>query len=390
MTNKIFHLDMDCYFASVEMMLNKKLENVPMCVGGRMQHGVVSSANYVARKLGVKSAMPIFEAKKICPSLIVVDAKYELYEDISEKINAFLLTIVKKIEKTSIDEWYIDVSGSEYETWQEIEFALYLKNTIKAKFNLQCSIGNSFTLFLAKTATDLCKPDGFLTLNRNNFKTYLHKIPLSNIIGIGKKTLSILNKEFQIYTIDDVLSVKNEFFLKNRLGISWSRLKFNLLGIETNIISTKSRRKNLGKSYTVKHLSQYDEYVSIIHEIVDGLNYGLIKYDYLFSCVNLKIKLKDNTYISKTKTYNKPIERFDFNDLLVLFDESVNNQLFDQIKNISVTLMNLENKNQFLEQQTIFDTKDKNLTIQEQIAQKANRKLNKKIVMPLSQKKTKF
>lgn len=391
MINKIFHVDMDCYFASVEMSLNPKLKNIPMCVGGRNMHGVVSSANYIARKLGVKSAMNLYEAKNICPNLTIVDAKHNLYEEISDKIHLALSKYIKKIERASIDEWYIDVTDSVYEQWQEIEFATFIKNLIYKEFNLNCSVGNSFTLFLAKTATDLCKPNGFLTLDANNYYSYLQKIELKDICGIGKSTLKILNEQFNIFTVDDILNAKNELIIKEKLGIMWSKLKFSLQGIETNYVNPVSRRKNLGRSYSVKGFSNFDEAYILIKEIIDSINSSLSRFDFLFKTINMKITMKDKDYISKSLKYTKYVDKTNFSDVLKLFEEYVKKEEYNNIKNISITTSNLIYRKDLIEENSLFDNETlKNLSVQEKIANKVNSKLNKNLVYLLSNKKKQY
>ncbi len=386
MENRIFHLDMDCYFASVEIMLNPSLENIPICVGGRFMNGVVSSANYVARKQGVKSAMPLFEAKKICPSLQILSCNHDLYEEYSNKIHTLLLTIVKKVEKASIDEWFIDVTDSEYETWDEIEFATYLKNLIYKKFKLKCSIGNSFTMFLAKTATDLCKPDGYLTLNKNNFKKYLYNVPLSDIYGVGKTTLKTLN-EFHIRTVEDIINIKNEIFIKKKLGVFWSKLKYNVLGIELSKVNPYVERKNIGKSYTVKNFTEYDEYYKLLMKICNDINLSLQKHDYLINSFTLRIKLVNKTYLGETFNYYKYVNKFEFNDLIGIFDKYIDESNYGNIKNIAVTVLNLINKDKYIEQKSLFDIDLKREeTPIEIIVSKVNKKLNKKIIYPIAEK----
>lgn len=387
MNNKIFHIDMDCYFASVEMLLNPSLANVPMAVGGRFHHGVVSSANYIARKRGVKSAMPLYTAKRICPELQIVDSHMETYIQISEEIDEFLNSILKRVEKGSIDEWYIDVSDSEFENWDEFEFAAYIKKSILNKFKLKCSIGNSFTIFLAKTATDLCKPDGFLTLNKNNFYSYLSKVKLEDIVGIGASTVKVLKEEFNIKSVNDILYYKNDIQVKKRLGIAWSKLKFNVQGIETNFVNPNYKRKNLGRSYTIKNYTEYLEFYKLINLMCKNINGNLQRNDYLFKNVNLKIKYKDDTHFSKSLFYETHIDEINFIEVLNLFEQHIQKSTYSNILNLSITANDLVDKNDFKHQLTIFDVNKQQINKLETIMNKVNQRFDKKIVYLLSEQK---
>lgn len=385
MKNNIFHLDMDCFFASVETIKNPHYKNIPMCVGGRFYNGVVSSANYVARKKGVKSAMPLYEAKKICPELLILDCNYAYYDEISNEINQMLSSILKKVERGSVDEWYFDTNDSEFESWDEFEFASYIKNLIKKKFSLPCSIGNSFTTFLAKTATDLCKPDGFLTLNKNNYMNYLKKINLKDLFGIGQKTLIILN-EYNIKTVDDILNFNNDVLIQKRIGIVWSKLKFNLLGIETNPINKNYKRKNIGKNYTIKKFTEYQEFFKLIKEMVESINNSLIENKFLLKSVNMKIKFKDNDYFSKSISYDDFKDNINYIDLIYIFEQNISEKQYQSIYNIAITAFNLVEYENYKSEENMFDSINKELSPIEKIAIKVNQKFDKDVVVVLSKK----
>lgn len=388
MENTIFHIDMDCYFASVEIKENKEYENKPIAVGGRFYSGVVSSANYIARKQGVRSAMALFEAKKICPELVIVDCNMDKYIEISYQIDAFLSSIVKKIEKGSIDEWYIDVSGSKFENWNEFEFGSYIKHEIYKKFQLKCSIGNSFTTFLAKMATDLCKPDGFLTLNKNNFKKYIYDLDIDNVVGIGINLSKILKNEFNIYKIKDIVNVKNEFFIKKRIGVNWSKLKFNVMGINVDKINPHYLRKNLGRSYSIKNYTDYQEFYCLIANICKDINLNLTKNNFMFKNLNMKLKLKDNKHLSKTTFYQNYIEQFNFVDAIDMFEKMTDKSFYSEILNIAITANDLIKKQDFKKQLSFFDKKE-NINQIDFIKNKINNHFNKEVVVLLSQKNNK-
>lgn len=381
MTNKIFHLDMDCFFASIEILKNKNLKNLPIAVGQKMKEGVVSSSNYIARSLGVKAAMPIYKAKKICPQLIVVDSDMKKYIDISNEIDSLLRSIIPNVEKGSIDEWYIDVKKSYFENWDEKKFGFYLKKLIKNKFGLDCSIGNSFTIFLAKTATNLCKPNGFLTLDKNNFKDYLLNVKIENLFGIGNQTLSVLKNDFNIHSVLDLYNTKNDVLIKKKLGTSWNKLIFNINGIEINKVNFANKKKNIGKSSNIRDFYEYNEFLNLFNSMVKDINMTLKKDNLFFKSFNLKFKISKQKYISKSFFYSEHTNKIKLNDVVKIFENIVSINEYKNISNVSITVSNLLNKNYFKEQKNIFDfEKNKKIQIEEIIIEKINSKFDKKVL----------
>jgi DNA polymerase-4 len=161
----IAHIDMDCFFASVEELLNPKLKNKPIIVAGRNKRSVVSSANYLARKDGVKAAMPLFMATKICPKVIVVLPHFYKYEEYSEKfINLIEKKFSKMVEHLSIDECFVDITNLVNKNTSPIDVCNNIQRQIKQHIGLPCSIGIANNKFLAKMASDLKKPMGITTL----------------------------------------------------------------------------------------------------------------------------------------------------------------------------------------------------------------------------------
>lgn len=377
MENKIFHVDMDSFFPSVESLYNPTYLTIPMVVG----HRVVSSANYISRKLGIKSGMPLLEAKKICKNLIIVPPDKNKYLQISYKIEKFLKSLIKNMETGSIDEWYLDVSNSKFENWKESEFASYVKNEIKSKFNLNCSIGNSFTKFLAKMATNLCKPDGFLTLDKNNFKNYIYDLPVNKIIGIGPNTANIF-KELKINFIKDIALLKNDYLIRKKIGISWSKIKMNVLGITCEIINPNFQSKNISRSQSIRNFTEYPEFFKLIDELIKDINFNLNKKNYIFISLNLRLKLKNDLTINKFYKFEKYASKIPLNIVLKLFEQSISSNHYSEIINVSITVNNLvSNENSY--QQSIFDIEESkkiNESYLEKIKKEINKKFNKKII----------
>ncbi len=377
MENKIFHIDMDSFFPSVEALYNPTYLTIPMVVG----HRVVSSANYISRQLGIKSGMPLLEAKKICKNLVIVPPDKNKYSKISYRIEKFLKSLTKNMETGSIDEWYLDVSDSQFENWQEIEFASYIKNSIKNKFNLNCTVGNSFTKFLAKMATNLCKPDGFLTLNKQNFKDYIYDLPVKKIIGIGPSTASVF-KELKINSIKDIALLEDDYLIRKKIGISWSKIKMNVLGIACEIINPNFQSKNVSRSQSIRNFTEYLEFLKLIEELIRDINFHLKQKNYTYISFNLKLKLKNDLIINKFHKFEKFVSKVPLNIALKLFEQSISPNYYSEIINVSITVNNLTtNENNY--QQSIFDLENSKEIVEsdlEKIKKEINKKFNKKII----------
>ncbi|MDE5767260.1 MAG: DNA polymerase IV [Malacoplasma sp.] len=377
MENKIFHIDMDSFFPSVEALYNPTFLTIPMVVG----HRVVSSANYISRQLGIKSGMPLLEAKKNCKNLVIVPPDKNKYSKISHKIEKFLKSLIKNMETGSIDEWYLDVSDSKFENWQEIEFASYIKNSIKNKFNLNCTVGNSFTKFLAKMATNLCKPDGFLTLNKKNFKNYIYDLPVKKIIGIGPSTASVF-KEMKINLIKDIALLEDDYLIRKKIGISWSKIKMNVLGIACEVINPNFQSKNVSRSQSIRNFTEYLEFLKLIEELIRDINFHLKQKNYTYISFNLKLKLKNDLIINKFHKFEKFVSKVPLNIALRLFEQSISPNYYSEIINVSITVNNLTtNENNY--QQSIFDLENSKEIVEtdlEKIKKEINKKFNKKII----------
>lgn len=378
MENRIFHLDMDCFFVSIEVLLNPSLKGKPVIVGGRNKKGVVSSASYEARELGIHSAMPVVIALKICPKLIIADHHMDEYIKYSHLISNLINKKIKNIETGSIDEWYLDVTNTEYESWNEYEFGSYLKNLIKQKFGLNCSVGCSYNKFLAKMATTLSKPNGLMIINKNNFKEKLYDLDVSKMTFVGKKTTDIL-KENGINKIKDIANYNNDLYMYKKLGVSWIKIKNNALGIDDSPVESDSKRKIMGKSYSVEKFNEFKEFEILLKNMVEDLQ-DTIKNRYLYKSFILRCKIKDSINLKKTTKYDELKNSINFEDVIFAFDEIVNPMYYPSITNVSLYLNNLEYLESQEEQLSFFNNNDKEITDVEKIKNKVNTIFSKKIL----------
>jgi DNA polymerase-4 len=214
-TRIIFHVDMDAFFVSVEELFDPSLKGKAVVVGGqRDERGVVSAASYEARKFGVHSAMPLRTAAKQCPHAIFVDGHPELYSEYSHKARAVLHDFSPAVEMASIDEAYIDMTGTERLHGPPLESAHKLHQEMKARTGLNCSIGIGSSRLMAKISSDKAKPNGILYVLPGQEQSFLAPLDVGKIPGVGKVTKERLN-QIGIHLIGDLLKVEEKFLREN-------------------------------------------------------------------------------------------------------------------------------------------------------------------------------
>jgi len=201
-TRQILHIDMDAFFASVEQLDNPELQGKAVLVGGSPeQRGVVAACSYKARKFGIHSAMPMSQAIRLCPDAIVLPVRMERYIEVSNAIHAIFSKYTPQIEPISLDEAFLDVTNSIQLFGNAEKIGREIKTRIKDELKLIASVGIAPNKFLAKLASDLEKPDGFVVITEENKQEVLDPLPISKIWGIGKVTAKAL-KNIRINTID--------------------------------------------------------------------------------------------------------------------------------------------------------------------------------------------
>ena len=203
-SRQIIHVDMDAFYASVEQLDNPDLMGKAVIVGGDpKQRGVVSAASYEARKFDIHSAMPMSQAVRLCPNAIVLPVRMKRYVELSQQIHAIFEKFTPQIEPISLDEAFLDVAGSLKLFGSAEKIGRDIKYQIKDQLGLVASVGIATNKFLAKLASDLDKPDGFVVITEEKKQQILDPLPISNIWGVGKVTQRAL-KSKGINTIEQL------------------------------------------------------------------------------------------------------------------------------------------------------------------------------------------
>ena len=353
------HIDLDCYFVSAHRTLDKSLHNIPVAVGGKSNvdifshtrvkrtmatnrasfsskildsedekssndyfvdennkiRGIITSASYEARAFGVKTAMSVNEALKLCPNLKMIPPKYSLYDELSSKLKELLELEIPLIEQFSIDEFFGDLTGYIKEDEAE-DFAKKLKDKIFKELNLPCSIGLANTKYLSKLMTNEAKPNNIKLLKKDNIEEFTKNILIENFTGIGKSFCEKLSG-YNIKTLGDIRKNKNLFYSFGKVGVdTYNRV----CGIKDSKLNITKERKSVGIGRSFDVVFSRDElkrrviilsrYLSFIVK-KDGhnpLSFQIqIKYEY-----NIKTKAQENC--------NKIFNEFDFkNSMINLF-----------------------------------------------------------------------
>ena len=244
----IAHIDCDAFFASVEKRDNPELEDQPVIIGGG-KRGVVSTACYVARLYGVRSAMPMFKALKACPDAVVVRPRMAVYSAEGKRIRAMMEDVTPLVEPLSIDEAFLDLSGTEkLHGAPPVLTLLRLQRRILDEVGVTVSVGLSFNKFLAKTASDLDKPNGFSVIGRSDAPAFLAQMKVGDVYGVGPVLGKKLNTD-GLYTLSDVLK-RSEGDLARKYGESGLRLIRLARGQDDRKVSPERERKSVSAETT--------------------------------------------------------------------------------------------------------------------------------------------
>ena len=242
---KIIHLDMDCFYAAVEMRERPELAGQPIAVGGGSRRGVVTTCNYEARKFGIHSAMPGFQAREKCPNLVFLPVRFDLYSAESIKIRQILLSYTPLVEPLSLDEAYLDVTGLNRYAW---DIAKEIRKCIFEETRLTASAGIAPTKMLAKIASDWRKPNGQFAITPDQIETFMRDLPVRKIWGVGPKSAEKF-VQMGIRTCGDLQRIELRELVR-RHG-KWGHELFHLCrGLDDRPVEPNRIRKSLSNECT--------------------------------------------------------------------------------------------------------------------------------------------
>ncbi|MHA1380481.1 MAG: DNA polymerase IV [Candidatus Helarchaeota archaeon] len=344
-------VDMDSFYASVEVRDNPELKGLPVAVGvGSIEigRGAITTCNYEARKFGVRSGMKLSVVKKLCPDCVVVSPHMQRYKVVSSQIMELLGTYVdyENLEIRSIDEAFLDISNiaSNYKTARE--FGLKIKKEIEGQIGITCSVGIGPSKSVSKIASGINKPDGITIVLPEKVNEFLKDLPVKKIPGIGKKSYKRLKKEFGIETIGHLSSIKDLERLKRILGKNGIYFYNIARGIDDSKVKPRSRIKSISNQKTfVEAISKDKDIKEYLDELAKKIYKRLMMSSLEFKTVTINVPFGLKAFHSKSislKQYSNSLEIIK-KTAHKIWDENISPEV-SSIRRISLKLSNLRKK----------------------------------------------
>ena len=306
-TGMILHIDMDAFFASVEQHDRPELMGKCVLVARDTDRGVVTTASYEARKYGVHSAMPVFQARKLCPQAVYVPPRKGRYSEVSRHIMSLLSEFSPLVEPVSIDEAFVDISGCGRLYGSPSEIAETIKNRIFEATGLTCSVGIAPNKFLAKIASDMNKPNGLFAIMPDDVPAFIETLPIRKVSGVGKQTRKVL-ETLSIETLGDVQKF-SEQFLVGRLGKFGRRLAALAAGIDPSPVIPHTPAKSISSEHTLsRDTADKQELKQYLQSQAEEVGRQLRKADMRARTVTLKVKDAEFKQVTRSKTLSVPTQ----------------------------------------------------------------------------------
>ncbi len=392
MAKVIVHIDMNAFFARCEEIKDPSLEGKPVAIGKEGRGGVVSTCSYAARKYGVHSAMPMFQAKQLCPDLIIKYPDFHFYMAMSATFINFIKKYTKKVEIASIDECYADFTNAIKGIKDVPKFFKDLQNKLFQETKLMCSIGVATTKFLAKMGSDYKKPMGLTIIHRSNIKEIIYPLTLDKMFGVGKKTAPRL-ESIGVKTIGDLAKLCNEEDekVKDILGKFFYTIKDWLNGYgDDEVIVEPFDPKSIGNSTTLMHdTSSLEEINPVFMALAKEVSQRAIKEDKIGNTIQIVVKESNFKSHNKSITFSNPT-----NDYKTIFSYAYDLYLKNfqglTVRLLGITLQNLINPKDMVIQMSFFDyEKHEEESATKLLINDLNRRLEKPSLMRASEVKKK-
>lgn len=294
MERRILHIDMDAFFASVEQVRDPSLVGKALIIGGTKDdsRGVVSTASYEARKYGVHSAMPIIQARRLCPHGIFMRGSHGAYKEASDTVRGILETVSPLVQMASIDEAYVDVSGSQKLFGGDDQIAAYIKSEIRRKTKLPCTIAITPNKLVSKVASDEGKPDGYLRVETGREQDFLAPLSVSKLPGAGPKTCEAL-ESLGVLTVGHLARLPLAT-LMGAFGPMAYAFQRTARGVSTSAVVPESTPKSISRETTfAQDLMDWDRIESILAYLTERTVYTLRDKGMETRRVTLKVRYTD-------------------------------------------------------------------------------------------------
>lgn len=308
-TRKIIHIDMDAFYASVEQRDNPDLRGKAIAVGGSPEGrgGVVATASYEARQFGVRSAMPSKRALQICPHIIFVKPRFDVYKDVSGKVRDIFCRYTDIIEPLSLDEAYLDVTADKQEIGSAITIAENIRNDIKKELELTASAGISINKFVAKIASGMKKPDGLTFIGPSKVEEFMDKLEIEKFYGVGKVTAEKM-KGLGIFSGADMKKLSEQQLIAHfgKVGKFFYQI---VRGVDDRPVEPFRETQSVGAEDTFpEDLFDEEELHRELERIAVVVAQRLDKHQLKGRTVTLKIKYSNFKIITRSKSFGDPVD----------------------------------------------------------------------------------
>lgn len=376
------HVDMDAYFVSVELRTRPELRGKPVIVGFPADRSVVLSASYEARAFGVKSAMPMVVAARMCPKAVIIEPRHKLYYEVSAQLMEIFESITDLVEPLSVDEAFLDVGGAIRRLGPPRVIGELIRRRVAAELGITASVGIAASKFVAKIASTRCKPDGLLLIGPDETVPYLHSLPVGALWGIGAKTADVLAR-MGIRTVADVAATPVSS-LKKMLGASGEHVYRLSWGIDPRPVTPVRLEKSIGAEETFAVDTGDDaliarELLRLSHRTAGRLrSSGMVA-----RTVALKLRYADFSTITRSRTVHTPVD-----SAQLIYAVAI--QLLESLGSRPMTVRLVGIRAEQLEDtahtslQLSLDRRDDNWRAAEQALDEVSRKFGSKSVLPAS------
>ncbi len=308
---KIIHIDMDAFYASVEQRDYPDYRGKPIAVGGSPTgRGVVATASYEARKFGVRSAMSSRKAMQLCPQIIFVYPRFEVYKAVSRSIREIFYRYTDVVEPLSLDEAYLDVTEDKQDIGSALEIAKQIKKAIQEELQLTASAGVSTNKFVAKIASDINKPNGLTFIGPSKIESFVNNLPVERFFGVGKVTADKM-KSMNLHTGADLRALSENELVKHfgKMGHFYYHI---VRGIDHREVQPHRETKSLGAEDTFTYDLETDEEMHKELDRIGNTIYGRLQKNKMAGrTITLKVKFSDFTQITRNQSFTSPISDYD-------------------------------------------------------------------------------
>ena len=308
----ILHADFDAFYAAVEQLDNPNLRGKPVVVGGSAEgRGVVASASYEAREFGVRSAMPMRTAQRLCPQAIRVGARFDRYREISQHVMSIFRDLTPLVEPLSLDEAYLDVTSVVDQGRQPATIAADLKQRVKDELGLTISVGVATSKSIAKIASDMDKPDGLTVVSLQvDERAFLAPLPIRDLWGVGPKTAERLIAD-GIETIGDIAR-QDENWLRERFGRHGVQMQRLALGEDDSPVVVRRETKSVSAETTfAQDISDPEALQEVVNRLSQRVSQQLKRSQLQGRTVKLKLRLSDFTTFTRQRTLPQSVQSAD-------------------------------------------------------------------------------